>query len=357
MSTRDRVVCGAHYYVESAARIIGSPPKHPVGALHNNDTAKILPGEFSCLLQRLQWRSRGGPATLARCSHWFSPISTISSPVDIRRVRFITLGHSARHFCCWLNQTDVGVAQIDDGVIDRFARHKCRCPGERASDTLSTAFVGMIRKFVRFLEESQVVQPRCASDRRRTHPGLSGLAEAASRLVRAHNRSAPQAHESASAFARARPSCIRCGRSTQHYLVGVPAPQRGQYEEHRDSPAFLFAISGNSGTVLAIVGSGGANGGPPEAFESSQVSTRRQSRGFNQLVRYDDADRRSRSCDLVATGASWPASGRHYEAAHGRHRLAAGQPTRLRQGAPRSETPFAAGRRRCTTEVSDRGAA
>ena len=95
------------------------------------------------------------------------------------------LGHSARHFCYWLNQADVGVAQIDDGVIDRFARHKCRCPGERASDTLSTAFVGMIRKFVRFLEESQVVNraARPTGDGRiqayldwlRQHRGLSEL--------------------------------------------------------------------------------------------------------------------------------------------------------------------------------------
>jgi len=67
------------------------------------------------------------------------------------------LGHSARHFCYWLNQSDIAVANIDDGVIDRFARHQCRCPGERASDTLSTAFVGMVRKFVSFLEQSQVV--------------------------------------------------------------------------------------------------------------------------------------------------------------------------------------------------------
>ena len=67
------------------------------------------------------------------------------------------LGHSARHFCFWLNQSDVAVAHVDDGIIDRFAGHRCDCPGYRASDTLSTGFVGMVRKFVRFLEESQVV--------------------------------------------------------------------------------------------------------------------------------------------------------------------------------------------------------
>ena len=54
---RDLIVCGVHYYAESAATINDSPPKHAVGALHNHDSARILPGEFSCLLQRLPWRS------------------------------------------------------------------------------------------------------------------------------------------------------------------------------------------------------------------------------------------------------------------------------------------------------------
>jgi len=65
--------------------------------------------------------------------------------------------HSARHFCYWLSQSNIAVAQIDDSAVDRFARHKCRCPGYRASKILSTAFVSMVRKFVTFLEDSGVV--------------------------------------------------------------------------------------------------------------------------------------------------------------------------------------------------------
>ena len=68
------------------------------------------------------------------------------------------LGRSARHFCYWLNQSYIAVAHIDDCVINRFAEHRCQCPGYRASDILSVAFVGMVRKFVGFLEQSQVVQ-------------------------------------------------------------------------------------------------------------------------------------------------------------------------------------------------------
>lgn len=94
------------------------------------------------------------------------------------------LGHSARHFCYWLNQSDIAVARIDDSVIDRFAEHRCQCPGYRASEILSTAFIGMVRKFVSFLEQSQVVhRPACTTggdgriqaylDWLREHRGLS----------------------------------------------------------------------------------------------------------------------------------------------------------------------------------------
>jgi integrase/recombinase XerD len=95
------------------------------------------------------------------------------------------LGHSARHFCYWLNQSDIAVAQIDDGVIKQFAAHRCKCPGYRASDIMSTPLVGCVRKFVGFLEQSQVVHlpPRTTGDGRlqayldwlRQHRGLSEL--------------------------------------------------------------------------------------------------------------------------------------------------------------------------------------
>src|SRR5687767_6401108 len=50
-----------------------------------------------------------------------------------------SLEQRARHFCYWLNQSDIAVAHIDDSVINQFARHSCQCPGYRASDILSKA--------------------------------------------------------------------------------------------------------------------------------------------------------------------------------------------------------------------------
>lgn len=94
-----------------------------------------------------------------------------------------SLQNRARHFCYWLNQSDIAVAHIDDSVINQFARHSCQCPGNRASDILSTAYVGSVRQFVSFLEQSQVVPlpARTTDDGRiqadldwlRQHRGLS----------------------------------------------------------------------------------------------------------------------------------------------------------------------------------------
>ena len=103
------------------------------------------------------------------------------------------LEHSARHFCYWLNHSGIAVSQTDDHVIKRFAEHRCYCPGYRASEILSTAFAGMVRKFVGFLEESRIVQRAVPStcdgsvqaylDWLREHRGLSENTIAARRKL------------------------------------------------------------------------------------------------------------------------------------------------------------------------------
>ncbi|MET4033420.1 MULTISPECIES: hypothetical protein [unclassified Bradyrhizobium] len=40
---------------------------------------------------------------------------------------------AARHLAQWLTLAKIAVADIDDGVTDRFARHRCRDPLRRAS--------------------------------------------------------------------------------------------------------------------------------------------------------------------------------------------------------------------------------
>ncbi|MGD0777430.1 MAG: site-specific integrase, partial [Candidatus Solibacter sp.] len=70
-----------------------------------------------------------------------------------------TLGHFGyivRHFCYWLNQANIAVAEVTDGVVKEFAAHRCKCPGNRPSQTISAPSISGARKFIAFLEQTQV---------------------------------------------------------------------------------------------------------------------------------------------------------------------------------------------------------
>jgi integrase/recombinase XerD len=78
------------------------------------------------------------------------------------------LGHSrltvsgyeaaARHIAQWLVLNKVVVVEIDDAVIDRFARHRCCCPGIRRVKGVSAKYVRRARRFVEFLGEHGIVR-------------------------------------------------------------------------------------------------------------------------------------------------------------------------------------------------------
>ena len=269
-----------------------------------------------------------------------------------------TLEERARHFCYWLNQSDVSVAHIDESVIDRFARHSCRCPGNRASDILGKAFISMVRQFVSFLERSHVVQfPAPTPDDGvhqgylnwlRQHRGLSERTIDARRKLM--NQLVPLLGPDPRVYDAAGIRTVIVAESQRRSAVNMKSNVTALR-------SYLFALSDHSRPVSAITGSGGAKCGPLEEFQPPQISTRRQGRDVDQFVRYDDGDWHSRPCHLAAPGASWSAGGRHHGAAHRRHQLAAWKPTRMWEGAQGSESPVAAGGRRRATEVSDRHAA
>jgi integrase/recombinase XerD len=71
--------------------------------------------------------------------------------------------NSARHFAHWLTQSHIGVADVDDDVIRIFARHRCRCPGIRRQDRLSTKYVKRTRRFVEFLAERGIARRKATS--------------------------------------------------------------------------------------------------------------------------------------------------------------------------------------------------
>jgi site-specific recombinase XerD len=64
---------------------------------------------------------------------------------------------SARHFSHWLSKSGIELKDVDHGVIERFARHGCHCPGGRQQDHLSSKYVKRARRFVGFLAEGGLV--------------------------------------------------------------------------------------------------------------------------------------------------------------------------------------------------------
>lgn len=61
--------------------------------------------------------------------------------------------HVARHLVHWLAEARIAVADIEEAVVDRFGRHRCRCPGGRRRKQLSGKYVRRVRRFVAFLAE------------------------------------------------------------------------------------------------------------------------------------------------------------------------------------------------------------
>lgn len=64
---------------------------------------------------------------------------------------------AARHFLYWLEQQGIAVAAIDDGVVERFEKHQCRCRPFPLHEPNRPAFKGRVRRLVRFLEDHGAV--------------------------------------------------------------------------------------------------------------------------------------------------------------------------------------------------------
>jgi len=61
-----------------------------------------------------------------------------------------------RHLAYWLTLAKVAVAEIDEGVIARFARHRCRCFGRQTH--ISSYYVRRVRQVVEFLVERGIAR-------------------------------------------------------------------------------------------------------------------------------------------------------------------------------------------------------
>ena len=60
---------------------------------------------------------------------------------------------AARHFLTWLHKSRIPLSGVDEAIVERFARHRCRCGRYRARQLKTSAYLGRVRRFVCFLEE------------------------------------------------------------------------------------------------------------------------------------------------------------------------------------------------------------
>jgi len=76
---------------------------------------------------------------------------------------------AARHFLFWTEQQGIAVSAIDDAVVRRFEKHRCRCQGFSRHEPNRPTFTSKVRRLVRFLEDQGVVDVPDDVDRLDTH--------------------------------------------------------------------------------------------------------------------------------------------------------------------------------------------
>lgn len=87
-------------------------------------------------------------------------INAFVAELQVRRHTSLTISdyeRSARHFADWLCRRSIALGLVDEDVVQRFARHRCRCPGTRRQDHVSAQYVRRVRRFIRFLADRQVL--------------------------------------------------------------------------------------------------------------------------------------------------------------------------------------------------------
>lgn len=107
-----------------------------------------------------------GTATLQ--SPYLMDAGTFSPLVDDYARALSTLGYAkltvegysdpARHFLTWLSKTGLDISSINDRLVARFARHPCRCGGNRRCARLSYFYLLRVRRFLAFLADRRIIK-------------------------------------------------------------------------------------------------------------------------------------------------------------------------------------------------------
>jgi hypothetical protein len=70
---------------------------------------------------------------------------------------FASRASAARHFLHWLRLRRVALNQVDVTVVQRFARHRCRCASYSPREPHRRGYITDVRRFVGFLEDHGAV--------------------------------------------------------------------------------------------------------------------------------------------------------------------------------------------------------
>lgn len=73
-------------------------------------------------------------------------------------------GFAARHLLFWLKLRKIALADVDNAVLERFGKHRCRCRRYRTQPNRDPHYMTMIRMFVHLLEQRGVISARCPRD-------------------------------------------------------------------------------------------------------------------------------------------------------------------------------------------------
>ncbi len=94
------------------------------------------------------------------------------------RLTVTGLSDSARHFADWICRVGIAPSDIDDAIVEQFARHRCQCPGGRWRKRVSRTYMNRVHRFVRFLAETGVVlKPAPAAIAEPTDPRITEFLE------------------------------------------------------------------------------------------------------------------------------------------------------------------------------------
>lgn len=70
----------------------------------------------------------------------------------------------SRHLICWLDLHKIALADVTNATLERFGKHRCRCPGFKATPNNPRQYMSVARMFIHLLERRGVIPSRNRND-------------------------------------------------------------------------------------------------------------------------------------------------------------------------------------------------